>query len=121
MQGFRPAICQHRSKQHTPLVQTGVPFPLGVCHFKLSINGFGFGRQRAAVAQVSDDFQNFAAGRKHPAMLAFVCVHGLHELDFVTRVISFASGGVDLTPALRFGSLFLLRDGGSNIGLVGIR
>lgn len=48
------------------------------------------------VAQVANDFQDFAAGGKHPPIGPLVSIQGLHELDFVCRIIALASGGVDL-------------------------
>ena len=45
-------------------------------------------------------FEDFAAGREHAAAGSLVGVHGLHEFDFLRRVVSFARGRVDL-PAPR--------------------
>lgn len=57
----------------------------------------GIGFRTFHVAERLDDFQHFAAGRKHPPATAFVIVEGAHELDFVGRVITFAGGRVDLS------------------------
>ncbi len=73
------------------------------------------------VAQIPDDLEYFAACRKHTAIFSFVCVHGLHEFDFVAGIVSFAGGRVDLTPTLRFVALLFFSDDGSDLLLVCIQ
>ena len=52
-----------------------------------------------AVAQVLEDFQNFAPRRELAAAAAFVEVHRLHELDLLFLVVAFTGCRVDLSAA----------------------
>lgn len=47
------------------------------------------------VAEAADDFEDFAPCGEHASAVAFVFVHGAHELDFIVGVVAFAGGGVD--------------------------
>lgn len=65
----------------------------------------GGGRRHFDVADFAEDFQDFAAGGEHPAVVPFVLVERLHELDFVIAVFPFAGGRIDLAAALHFSAV----------------
>src|SRR5215471_6009999 len=69
-----------------------------------------FGRQRrrqarhlrrlgnAAISEGPQHFEYLAPGWEGPAVLAFVLVHRLHELNLIGAVIALAGGRIDLPP-----------------------
>ena len=57
------------------------------------------------VAHVANHFEDFTAGWEHSPVGTFVGVQGLHELDFVSRIVAFARGRIDLTASLHLASL----------------
>ena len=87
--------------------------------------GLGGGRHRVRgpidflVAQVAENFQHFAAGRKHPSAGAFVQIHGVHEFDFGVGVVALAGGGVNLPTAADFGPALAKSSLGNHGGIRG--
>lgn len=65
-----------------------------------------FGRRELHIAQVTNDFEDFAASWKHPTASSLVFVHRVHELYFLLAIVAFAGSRVDLTPALDFFATF---------------
>ncbi len=55
-----------------------------------------------AIAETANDFENFAPSWERSATAAFVVIHGTHELDFVERIVAFASGRINFSSALGF-------------------
>lgn len=51
------------------------------------------------ISERPDHFENLAPGGEISASTPSVPVHGVHELDFIGRVIPFAGRGINLTPA----------------------
>jgi len=70
---------------------------------RLALAGRTLALRGTDVAELADDFEDFAAGGEHAAALVLVGVEGVHELDFFRRVFAFAGGRVDLAAALDFG------------------
>jgi hypothetical protein len=68
------------------------------------------------IAQATNNLQDFAARRKHSAVGALVSVESMHELDFLSAVITLACCRIDLPaarglPALRGARASLSRHG----------
>lgn len=53
-----------------------------------------------AIAETANDFEDFAPSWERSAAAAFVGVHGIHEFDFVERIVALASGRINFTSAL---------------------
>ena len=52
------------------------------------------------VPQVSQHFEDFTTCREHAPAGTFVSVQSMHELDFLSAVVSFAGRRVNMTAAL---------------------
>src|SRR5438876_6187894 len=60
----------------------------------------GSRRSDSNISQVSNHFEDFAAGWKHPPAGPFVGIERVHEFDFVIAIVAFASGRIDLAATL---------------------
>lgn len=55
-----------------------------------------------AIPQTANHFQDFAPGREWSAAAALVGIHGIHEFDFVVRIVTLASGRINFASTLGF-------------------
>lgn len=59
---------------------------------------------QSKVAEVANDFQDFAARREHASALSLVIIHRTHELDLRIGIVAFAGGRIDVPATLFFSS-----------------